>query len=148
MHWLTLSDSRPAFFGILALFDGGVHLVPVDQPRVGACDIAQTRPTSEWPTIRQARSLGKVNWTASVLSDPERPIKARDTQRSRWSAQLVQAGRRQGRAGTAKAVPHRPSLQSGISQFAQAGARRLAPGMGYPAVFAIPQRCETRLGVY
>ena len=29
------------------------------------------------PTIRQERSLGKVNWTASVISDPERPIKAR-----------------------------------------------------------------------
>src|ERR1035441_9215863 len=33
--------------------------------------------TSCWPTIRQERSLGKVNWTASVITDPQRPIKAR-----------------------------------------------------------------------
>ena len=32
---------------------------------------------SEWPQICQERSLGKVNWTASVITDPQRPIKAR-----------------------------------------------------------------------
>jgi MFS family permease len=35
------------------------------------------------------------------------------------------------------------SLQSGVSQSAQAGTRRLALGIGYPAVFADPQRCGT-----
>src|ERR1019366_302480 len=34
-------------------------------------------PMSEWPQICQERSLGKVNWTASVITDPQRPIKAR-----------------------------------------------------------------------
>jgi hypothetical protein len=76
-RWLTASDSRPAFFGILAQFNRAVYLAPVGRPRVGARDTSQPVPTSEWATIRQARSLGKVNWTASVISDPERPIKAR-----------------------------------------------------------------------
>ena len=35
------------------------------------------------------------------------------------------------------------SLQSGVSQSGQAGTRRLALGIGYPAVFADPQRCGT-----